>query len=512
MALGVNLDALVRREDFEVKTEGDEAPISQTIQVRDLEKSAFFYGALRKPDFQRETSEWDTKRVVGLIRTFVDGDLVPAVILWKNKDLIFVIDGSHRLSALIAWVQDDYGDGAASRAFFNHEVSDEQLRLAQRTREEVAKAVGSYAEHIEAVKSPDAFGPDIVARARRLGTLAMQLQWVRGDSAKAEASFIRINQQAAIITPGEMRLIQTRRRPTTIAARAVIRKGTGHKYWSSFRSKKQGEIERIASELHHLLFRPVLQYPLKSIDLPPGGVEYSPTALSMVYDFIELAVGVPDDNDDTDGTRTIECLKRAARLARLFVSNHASSLGLHPAVYFYSWTGKQQPILLLVMVKLIVDIERRRKLAWFAQLRGRFEGFLLTNRTLTNQIIRKFGTKDSGSRHLLAFYQTLLSKIESGTDDGQILAALKEDPNYSFLQPDETPYAGVRPTRFSKEVKSGVVIGKLLKTALKCVQCGGFVPAQAISVDHKVRRRDGGRGGADNAQVMHPYCNTGLKN
>ena len=56
MALGVNIDALIAREDFEVETEGDEAPMSQTVQVRDLERGAFFFGALRKPDFQRSVS------------------------------------------------------------------------------------------------------------------------------------------------------------------------------------------------------------------------------------------------------------------------------------------------------------------------------------------------------------------------------------------------------------------------------------------------------------------------
>jgi hypothetical protein len=45
------------------------------------------YGALRKPDFQRETAEWDPKRVVGLIRTFIEGELIPAVILWQNREL-----------------------------------------------------------------------------------------------------------------------------------------------------------------------------------------------------------------------------------------------------------------------------------------------------------------------------------------------------------------------------------------------------------------------------------------
>jgi len=44
--------------------------------------------------------------------------LIPAIILWNSGRYIFTIDGAHRLSALIAWVLDDYGDGIISQTFF----------------------------------------------------------------------------------------------------------------------------------------------------------------------------------------------------------------------------------------------------------------------------------------------------------------------------------------------------------------------------------------------------------
>jgi hypothetical protein len=69
----------------------------------------------------------------------------------------------------------------------------------------------------------------------------------------------------------------------------------------------------------------------------------------------------------------------------------------------------------------------------------------------------------------------------------------------------------VKPTRFSKQVKAGVVIQTLLETALKCAICGGMVPANAVSIDHIVRKEDGGVSIDSNAQVTHPYCNTGYK-
>jgi hypothetical protein len=44
-----------------------------------------------------------------------------------------VIDGGHRLSALRAWMEDDYGDGAISQAFHNVETPADQKRIAKRT-------------------------------------------------------------------------------------------------------------------------------------------------------------------------------------------------------------------------------------------------------------------------------------------------------------------------------------------------------------------------------------------
>lgn len=249
MAAHVNLDALIKREDFDIVAQGNEAPTKQSIEIRELEKDSFFFAGLRKPDFQRETSEWDPKRVVGLLRTFLDEDLIPSVILWKNKDLFFVIDGSHRLSALISWVQDDYGNGETSQIFWGHSIPDEQNRIAEQTKAFVEKEFGSYRSHREAVSSPQSYGPDIVSRARRLATISLNLQWVKGDATKAENSFVQINQQAANITPQELELIKNRKRPNAIAARAIIQKGTGHQYWSPFSAERQAAIKELAKRM-----------------------------------------------------------------------------------------------------------------------------------------------------------------------------------------------------------------------------------------------------------------------
>ncbi len=512
MPKSVNLDALIPRLDFEVNGLGDDAPPKDhAMKISDLEKTAFFYGALRKPDFQRETEDWDSKRVVGLIRTFIEDGLIPGVILWKNREYLFVIDGSHRLSALIAWVQDDYGDKEVSEEFFDHDISDEQKAVAEATRKLVEREFRSYKDHREAISNQSAYGPELVKRALRFGSLSLPIQYVKGNVSDAEAAFLRINQQAAMINQQELELIEGRKRPNVIAARAVIRRGTGHKYWKGFKENEQRVIEEIATEVHNLIFEPISHHPIKSLDLPAGGSVSAPPALRMVYDFINLCVGTPTTETDDTGQKTIEYLTRCRRVMQLMLSDHASSLGLHPAVYFYSWTGRQQPVLFLVVTQMIIEYDQKRRLPEFIQIRQTLEEFLMSNRPLVSQVVRKFGTKSSGHTNLGEFYKQVFDLLREGLSAPGVVEIITADPRYSYLQPSESQYEVKPASKFSIQVKSGVVMRELLTKASRCAICGGIVPSQALSVDHKQRRQDGGTGHGDNAQLTHPYCNTGIR-
>ena len=58
------------------------------------------------------------------VASFLDNEVIPSLILWKAPAYMFVIDGGHRLSALRAWMEDDYGDKAISLAFYGGEISE----------------------------------------------------------------------------------------------------------------------------------------------------------------------------------------------------------------------------------------------------------------------------------------------------------------------------------------------------------------------------------------------------
>jgi hypothetical protein len=514
MAHLVNLDALVRREDFEVLEQVSSSQLTQTLQIRNFEPSDFFYSSVRKPDFQRETSDWKSEKIVAFVQSFLEGDLIPALILWQAGNHTFVIDGAHRLSALIAWVHDDYGDGRTSKQFFDGIIPQEQIDAAEATRRKMKKQIGTYEDHKLAIEYPDRVGEEIRDRAKRLGSLAIQLQWVKGDASKAEASFFKINQQAAPIDKTELRLLMARKNPNALAARAIVRSGTGHKYWSRFESAKKDEIERKAKEINDILFSPSLRIPIKTLDLPVAGRGYSSQTLPLVFEFVNQANGVTASSKlsaDATGDQTIQFLNNCKTLANRMSGTHPSSLGLHPAVYFYSQSGRYQPTAFLAVVAFLQELEANKRFRAFTSVRRKFEEFLLEHRVLVNQVTNKFGSGLKGFSRLKQLFIYLLEELEASKSSDEILDAMEKHKDFSFLQPREV-VENEAGKNFAPDAKSAIYLRNALEASLRCQICYGLIHRNSISIDHVVRKADGGTGDPDNGQLTHPYCNTTIKN
>lgn len=509
-----NLDALIPREDFTIEIETTQAGgLADKLKVSELIKGqGFFYSALRKPDFQRETSDWDKDKVASFIKSFLDGDLIPAIILWQAGQYIFVIDGAHRLSALIAWVNDDYGDGFISQSFFNHDIDSEQKRAADITRKYVNKLVGSYKEYIDSIQQPEKANTEKLAIANKLGFISLQLQWVTGSSEKAASSFFTINQKATPISDTEISLLKSRNKPHALASRAIIRSGGGHKYWKKFNKEAQEKIQNLAKELNEYLFTPEISNPVKTLDLPLAGKGYSSNSLSLVYDFVRLANNTLDSEepeDDSTGESTIQYLERTAKIVRRFTTTHPSSLGLHPAVYFYSEKGRYQPTSFLAWVEIIKKLEKENTFKKFTDSRRKVENFLIRNKNITNQVTLKYGSGLKGYKQLRDIYLDVFNLISTGNEEDEIKKIFKiKYPYINFEYHGDEPSS----SSFTDSTKSEVFITSALKTASTCAICGGLIHLKSLSIDHIQRKQDGGIGTSSNGQLAHLYCNTSYKN
>lgn len=513
----VNLDALIRRADLAAP--GEAAEDISSLPVTGLAPKGFLYPALCKPDFQRETADWTPEQVADLIATFVRRDLIPAVILWRAGKDVFAIDGAHRLSALIAWVHDDYGDGAVSRKFFHNTISPDQQRAADKTRALVEAEVGSYFDHEIAIQYPDRARADIAERAPRLGWQDIPAQWIRSsDADKAEKSFFRINQGGTKIDPTERRILSSRHSATALAARAVLRAGTGHNYWDKFSTETQERIEALGGEVYRLLFQPNLSLPVKTLDVPMAGQGYGPHVLPFLFDLVNLAndVAIPDSSNkrvvadalpaDPDGSETTRFLTTLRAILWRLCSTHASSLGLHPALYFYSANGTFQPTALLSFVALFKKYGTP-EYKQFTAVREKFEEFLMSHRSIT-EAVRQLGSGSRSRPRVLAFYTALLDELHKGKSPAEARAILAANEQYAFLFADVVGPDAVRGGAFTRQTKGAVYLRDAMPTALKCPTCGGRVHRNGMQTGHIEHKREGGASEVDNGMIQHPFCNS----
>lgn len=519
MAQHVNLDAMIRREDFAREIKGTSAPaIIRELKLSDLLPTAAIRRQLRKPEFQRETNHWTADQVVRLLTSFVDGDVIPSIILWRSTNFIFVIDGAHRLSALCAWIQDDYGDGTESKNFYSDEISKEQKRIADRVRKAIKGKIGLYADldRLVGQTASDRAG----VRAGAMNTRPIVVQTVEGNAKVAEDSFFAINSQGTALDETEQYLIRNRSKPVSIGARAIVRAGFGHAYWSSFSQKNQEEVVKLAADLHHIMFEPEVTTPLKTLDLPLAGSKSPVDALAVLIDFLTIADPkahldkMADDTtisaSDDSGEKTIEALKNGLRIAHRVTGNSGESLGLHPAVYFSNDKGKHSRFLFLGMCALIAERLKANDGAWFRKFtkaRGATERFLIDNKSVIGIVLQNLNKKARVPK-MRDMFKYLVEECGAGkTPDAQ---AVFSHIGLSGKIYDLT--ATPRTVAFSDDTKSQIYYRQAIEKAHSCPICDGLLDVgKSVSYDHITRVRDGGFGSAENGQMVHPYCNTAMK-
>lgn len=452
------------------------------------------------------------------VASFLDNEVIPSLILWKSKSFIFIIDGGHRLSALRAWALDDYGAGAHSNVFFGGNISKQQKLISKKTQKALEDHVGRFTTLHDLVgkKAGDELQQ---SRANRLFTRTIPVQWIQGSAAVAETSFFKINTQGTPLDEIEEMLIRNRRKPIAIGARAVLRGGTGHQYWSSFPEPQKTTLSNLATKANEILFEPEVDVPIKTIDVPLGGSASPVDALALLVDFLTIA-GTRDQepksvaeypDDDENGAVTIQVIEKSLEIVNRITGNSAESLGLHPAVYFYNEKGKYSRFLFLGMIRLVAERIRNNDDGFFKRFthaRAKVERFLIENKSLIGVILQNLGKykRVPKMRDLFAFL------IQEASNE--------KEPN-----PEEAiKYLGLKgrifdvvsssvSKEFSDDAKSIIRVREELKKALICPICEGLLDIRkSVQFDHVVRVREGGRSDPENGALVHPYCNSAIKN
>jgi hypothetical protein len=529
----VNLDALIKREDFESSPDATAIVAGDhKFKLDELQRSKIFFAVLRKPDFQRDTNNWSPEMIVEFIESFLDNELIPSIIIWHSKQTnkIFIIDGAHRVSVLIAWVNDDYGDGEISKQYFGSTgISQGQLKLASQTRELIKQKIGSYNDLLHyAFHQEDTQDLTKRRRAYAIASSQLQLQKVEGDAKIAEDSFFKINGNPAVIDPTELDIIKARRKPNAIATRALMRAGTGHKYWGGF-SGRANEIEDLAKAVYDMIFGQIVEIGSQSPDVPRAGQPYSAEAFKMMLDMVNVFNNVTDAMwrqqkekkrnvtvlaDDHDGTKTIAFLEKLKEVGRLVSGNeYSGSLGLDYAVYSYGARGNFHPAAFIAAIKFALKLKAENKLERFTDVRADFEEFLVRHKSFINQLGHSKGSRTRSVESLLTMYDLVLDSMHVGEkSDEKIIEQLHAYKLLENLKAPQSEELDEQPRRrVSKSVQNALIVRDILQNRAKCAICGARLPPSSRSKDHKIPGEEFGMGSEDNIQFTHPYCNSGYK-
>jgi len=519
----VNLDALIPRGDMFLNADEPSSSVSQLpaqeFKITELEESSFFYPSLRKPDFQRETSDWTPEKVCDFIESFINVDLIPAIIMWNQGKYNFVIDGAHRISALVAWVRDDYGYGNLSREFFGDEI-DEIKKIAKKTQQKVNDTIGTYQSYKQVMSKPES-DPKLFAKALKFSTNPIKLQWVSGDYLVAQNSFFKINESATPINKTEKKLLYSRKKPEAIAARAIIHGGGGHKYWQHFTDKNKADVEELAKTINLMLFNPPLKQPIDTNDVAYGGKGYSAQSLELIYNLICLCNDIPLEDkskktsksdinfseDDVSGDMTKKYLQSTKSILGRIIGKGSPSMGLHPLIYFYSESGRHQFTSLMAWILLIKDMEIHKSFQKFTKIRRNFEDFILQYKIFIHQIVIHNGSGVKSYEKLYVFFKDIIDNLQKGISPNDIIKHLKSVQFY-YLKPNEKEIDPQQQKDFSTQTKSTIYINSQFPNPQICPLCNGYFYGKGANADHKTAKVNGGVGNAENGQMTHGYCNS----
>jgi hypothetical protein len=159
---------------------------------------------------------------------------------------------------------------------------------------------------------------------------------------------------------------------------------------------------------------------------------------------------------------------------------------------------------------MVREFEKKDQFAAFTDVRRKFEDFWLAHKHFANQLTRKLGSGIKGYERLVKLWQYIIECLQKGQNPETLEHSLLADDRFSFLTLKED----TKPTKgktFSSDTKSEAFLKEALGTVLTCKICLGYIHVNSISMDHIEKKQDGGLGTIDNAQLTHPYCNSGYK-
>lgn len=492
------------------------------VKIKDLENSQIIE-QLYKADNQRSTEYWRLEEIVEFMQECMSNpNTWLTVLYWMDENgNIYVIDGGHRVSLLVAWIKRYFADEQViSAPNFNDQQKADLRYIRDRIKE---------CSDFQKIMTD----PSLIKIKENIEKLSIRFMHVVGSPEDARKAFESINSKSKRLDRWEEAHLKNRGRDTFYAIYACC-------YLSDNRANLidlgENEINRIivlGEKIHNLLFRNILL----DTDLTHG------KRIGLVTELLNIISNDSDmDSDESDGQalrvyeRLSELYTILFRIAKPEGDNRNVSLGLHPQLYFFK-DGRFQITSFLAWFAIIAELHNENKLQYFTSVRKSVETLIANFPIATTETVGKFGSGIKGYDRLQIVYKAFIkisSKVDIDFDDelnlNTIILALSKSFDYlNFNEHLEAGFHGIRDEQAIKDIVAYVQKLKpderpkshkfslTTKTILRqkfnidnqnfCRICDGLLHSSSTEVDHRIAMSLGGEGHIDNAVLLHPYCN-----
>lgn len=562
-SLHVYLDHLITRENLRYQRPRESFISSGPSDLRmsdlfsdDKSSRTSALRKLRKPDFQRTTWSWTPEDCVSLLDSIINDQVVPSIIMWASPEngYEYVLDGGHRISVVIAWLNDDWGQDLPPNEFREEREENAIKEAARQVRDLVKIKVGSIADFQLADEKfsqivmeekaprvaldPQTFNRSLFYQRLERGDVTFKVLWVKGSYEIAEQSFLKINKGGSPLTPWEATIIENRHSSFMRTVMSLTSISSANHYWHSKdlekdpiegTNKKADEILVSINELYNILFNPVYETPIRRLQQPlfvAPEAQIKPRWLSQLLAIVERGKGVSEEikilvekdkkaSPEVIVDNGLNLVNKTLNAFSHLVGTSPKSLSVIPALYFYSSSGRYVRSLLFGLLHWLLSgtdeqvLDRKRVLSVH---RATFEQILLDNKEdVVTGITRKTGSGPEVTGQTAQYFQGLLELLVKHKDD---IASHDFNADYGVLTKKLTNRASKarissgKSRSFTSGQKSTLVLDNFFSNPNRCGICGGMLdPSASLQHDHIVEYAKGGKTLPENQRLVHPFCN-----
>lgn len=514
---------------------------------------------LRKPDFQRPTWAWVPADCVSLLDSVVKGQVIPSIIMWSSDDsgFDFILDGAHRISVVMAWLLNDWGDRLPSDSYGDDQKEADIKSIAREVREIVNIKIGSFESYKAANDEFDKIvdeGNDIPRKVmepiifekaqfyRRLQKgVGFHILWVGGDYESAEKSFLKINKSGKQLDEWETKLIENRNSSFARAVMSIPNVDVVEHYWPQPQVDEipdeakilQGKVTEIVSGIRGInskLFAPPkptmftkLGWPL--MDVPerykrPYWAGELLTIFQGYQGFETDTQKLLEKGRDSTPSDIIDSghilIKNASNALEHLIGSSQRSLNIVASLYFYTSSGRYVRSLLYGFIYWILagtpeEVLMRKRI--FSAYRDSFEKVIFDRKEdAATGITRSIGSGPEVTKQTALYYDQLLGLLAEFKGDiysdnfkngysELVKRATNKKPSLSdlFVSTNRT---------FPARMKAEKFLDTVIKSAPTCGICKGIIDLELdVQHDHMEEWAKGGKTATDNHRLAHPFCN-----